>query len=233
MCEVYNGMVTYQPASGAQKARIHMAWTIAGEKVGRHAHATYGRNVYYAYLDPENDHMYNIEGTDLGTHIDNEESDKYCLVLDTEIPERGHFAGLQVSAHYRDNGWPLLHFDNRPARGISSATWTGTNWAFTVITRGAEPRGLEKFGADSFRVYRPEGQNVGTFTTTDAGLNWSRESTIAVGHGVDRVLVIDNAHPDAKLLIMSSGDGDIRVPKRHMLIGKVTEGFEPAYRPKP
>ena len=73
-----NGVSAPGSAGNGQKERIHIAWTICGEKLGKHAHATYGRNVYYAYLDPSNDHMYNVEGIDLGTTIDNEESDKYC-----------------------------------------------------------------------------------------------------------------------------------------------------------
>jgi hypothetical protein len=225
MCEVYNGMVSYQPPMNGQKARIHLAWTIAGEKLGRHAHATYGRNVYYAYLDPETGHMHNIRDEDLGPHIDNVEMDKSCMVLDTGIPERSHLAGLQVSAHYRDNGMPLLHFDNRPAGGISSATWDGSSWKFTVITPGGgEPRGLEKFGPDSFRVYRPRGDNIEVFATTDGGASWAPEATIPVGQRVDRCLVIDNYHPDAKLLITEAGDGDIRVAKRDVFIGKVAGG---------
>jgi hypothetical protein len=232
MCEVYNGKVTYQPTIGAAKARIHLSWTIAGEKAGRHAHATYGRNVYYAYLDPANDHVYNIAGKDLGTHVDKDESDAHCLVLDTGIPTTGHLAGLQVSVHYRDNGAPLLHFDHRAAGGIASATWDGSKWVFTVIEpRAGDPRELEKCGPDAFRVYRPAGKDINVFKTTDAGAHWTLESTIAVGQQVDRVHVIDGFHPDAKLLITEAGDGEIRIPKRDVFIGKVTDGFEPPYRP--
>src|SRR5688572_4865629 len=159
MCEVYNGKVTYQPARNGQPAKIHLAWTIAGEKLGKHAHATYGRNVYYAWLNPANDHLYNIKGFDLGTTIDKNELDQYCLVLDTGIPETGHLAGLQVSVHYRDNGSPLIYFDNQTMGGPGSATWTGTKWEFSQIgNRNADnrelrdPRELEKTGADAFRV---------------------------------------------------------------------------------
>ena len=40
MCEVYNGKVSYQPSLNGQPSRIHLAWTIAGEKRDKHAHAT-------------------------------------------------------------------------------------------------------------------------------------------------------------------------------------------------
>lgn len=155
MCEVYNGKVTYQPAMNGNKAKIHLAWTIAGEKLGKHAHATYGRNVYYAYLDPSNDHLYSIKGKDLGKTIEAKELDEFCQVLDTGIPETGHLAGLQVSVHYRDNGLPLIYFDNQVGGGPGSATWDGNKWIFASIeTPGnsirdlRDPRELEKFGAD-------------------------------------------------------------------------------------
>ncbi|AWI10719.1 hypothetical protein CKA38_14330 [Ereboglobus luteus] len=248
MCEVYNGKVTYQPASadGKQPARIHIAWTIAGEKLGRHAHATYGRNVYYAWLNPANDHLYNIEGRDLGTHIDNKEMDEHCLVLDTGIPEKGHRAGLMVSAHYRDNGAPLIVFDSYHHNGLSSATWDAAKreWRFTRIAGHIDPRETEKTGPDSFRVYRPEGRAVRIYETTDGGAQWREAGVIAIPENlgevdfvdnarggqsgkttprkvrsaIDRIHVIDNAHPDAKFLLTQSGDGTIREAKRNVYI---------------
>lgn len=227
MCEIYNGKVTYQPPIGDRKARIHLAWTIAGEKLGKHAHATFGRNVYYAYLDPLNDRLYNIEGRDLGTHIDNEESDRHCLVLDTGIPERSHLAGLQVSVHYRDDGRPLIHFDHRLAGGISSATWDGSAWAFTLIEKsGGDPRELEKLGPDSFRVYRTARDRIKTFRTDDGGATWRPETVFLVGHAVDRCLAITDAHPAAKLLITEAGDGSMQVAKRDVFIARMTSAAD-------
>ncbi|WP_114781914.1 BNR-4 repeat-containing protein [Botryobacter ruber] len=232
MLEIYNGKVTYQPAFGDQKAKIHIAWTIAGEKLGKHAHATYGRNLYYAYLDPSNDHMYSISGKDLGTTIDNNEADAECMVIDTGIPEKGHMSGLQVSAHYRDNGFPIIHFDNVKQGGSSSATWNGKAWVVSQITpAGGDPREIEKFGPDSFRVYRPKGKEIAVYKTTNGGLSWELETTAHVGQQVDRVHVIENAHPDAKLLITEAGDGEIRQANRDVFIGKVTANYEPPYKP--
>jgi hypothetical protein len=228
MCEVYNGKVTYQPAMNGQPAKIHLAWTIAGEKSGRHAHATYGRNVYYAWLNPANDHLYNIKGVDLGTTIDNIELDKYCLVLDTGIPETGHLAGLQVSVHYRDNGYPLIYFDDQIHGGPGSATWNGTSWAFSQIGKKKnddrelrDPRELEKIGADAFRVYKPAGKNINVYKTINAGKSWQLETMIPTSVEVDRVYVITNANKNAYLLITAAGDRDTDVPKRDVFIGRM------------
>lgn len=228
MCEVYNGKVSYQPAMNGQPARIHLTWTLAGEKLGKHAHATYGRNVYYAWLNPDNDHLYNIKGVDLGATIDHEELDRYCLVLDTGIPETGHMAGLQVSVHYRDNGFPLIYFDNQIMGGPGSATWNGSRWVFAPIggknnddRELRDPRELEKIGAESFRVYKPAGRKIHVYKTVNAGHTWKLETVIPVEAEVDRVYTIKNAHHNAKLLITEAGDRDITTPKRDVFIGKL------------
>jgi len=211
-----------------QPAKIHLAWTIAGEKSGRHAHATYGRNVYYSWLNPANDHLYNIKGVDLGTTIDNIELDKYCLVLDTGIPETGHLAGLQVSVHYRDNGYPLIYFDDQIHGGPGSATWNGTSWEFSQIGKKnnddrelRDPRELEKIGADAFRVYKPAGKNINVYKTINAGKSWQLETMIPTSVEVDRVYVITNANKNAYLLITEGGDRNIDVPKRDVFIGRM------------
>lgn len=228
MCEVYNGKVSYQPSSKGKPAKIHLAWTIAGEKLGNHAHATYGRNVYYAWLNPANDHWYSIRGVDLGVTIDNEEMDTDCLVLDTGIPETGHRAGLQVSVHYRDNGAPLIYFDNQTMGGPGSATWNGSSWTFAPIGEKnsddrelRDPRELEKIGPDSFRVYKPAGKKINVYKTVNAGKSWTLETVIPVDAEVDRVYAITNAHPEAKLLITEDGDRDIQIPKRDVFVGKL------------
>jgi hypothetical protein len=230
MCEVYNGKVSYQPpARDAQgkmlgKGRVHVAWTICGEKLGRHAHATYGRNVYYAWLDPANDHIYNVQGRDLGTTIDAAEADAHCLVLDTGIPRRGHAAGLQVSAHYRDDGTPIVYFNHRDGGGLSTASWRDGRWRITPIGVGAgEPRELEKIGPDAFRVYRPDGPRVRVLRSDDAGGSWVAEPAIDVGRRVDRVYVIDDFAPEAKLLITEAGDGTLTEGTRDVFIGRIAQ----------
>lgn len=204
MMEVYNGQVSYQPGDGKNAGRIHLAWTICGEKAGKHAHATYGRNVYYAYLDLSNDHLYNVEGRDLGTTIDNVESDKYCLALETPIPERGHSAGLQISVSFRDNGAPLIHYSYPAEHGGRLATWDGNKWNHTSFGAVGEPRGIEKLGPESFRIYSTMGKGVVTHTTTDGGLTVNRELEIETPVSLSRCYVISDARPELKLVMFST-----------------------------
>lgn len=242
MTEVYNGKVTYEPPHGNQKAKIHLTWTICGEKVGKHAHATYGRNVYYAYLDPENDHLYNVSGVDLGTTIDCYESDEHCLVWDSGTQEPGqpmHLAALQISVTYRDNGLPLIYFFNAKENAAMTSTWdiADKKWTFSRIAKAdgprdsGEPRDIEKIGPESFRVYRPSGTDINVFKTKDAGANWEFETTIPVGQRISRVFAVDNFHKDAKLLLTEDGDATLDVGARDVFIGAVTAEFEPPYYP--
>ena len=222
MMEVYNGKVTYEPATENSKEKIHLAWTICGEKLGRHAHATYGRNIYYAYLDPSNDHLYNIHGEDMGKSLDAETADKHCLVWDTGIPERGHYAGLQISVHYMDGGFPIIHYSNQKENCASTAGWDGEKWNFTNFDRVGDPREIEKIGPRSFRIYRlaPGSQGIITYRTDNGGLSWSKDGEFHVGSVLARCFVIDNYHPDIKLLLTEDGPVDLQNPNRDVWVAK-------------
>ena len=219
MMEVYNGKVTYEPGGDGKKEKIHLAWTICGEKAGKHAHATYGRNVYYAYLDPTNDHLYNIDNVDLGTTIDNEESDKYCLVLDTGIPEKGHAAELQISVQSLASGMPLIHFSSRLHDNLVTARYDERKWTFTPVgNEKGEPRELEKVQGDTFRIYYPSGTNINVYLSENGGQTWNLETVIPIGQKISRTYIIDNYRPEVKLLMTEDGDGDIRVAKRDVFV---------------
>jgi hypothetical protein len=223
LTEIYNGKVTYEPAHGGQKAKIHVAWTLAGGGPGSHAHATYGRSVYYAYLDPTNDRMYSAAGVDLGPTITNSEMEANCKVLETGCSNCGHQAALQVSAHYLDNGNPIIiysHLNN----GFSSSVWNGSAWVKRVITTAeGEPRDLFKFGPSQFKAFRGSGNTCQYYRTMDGGLSWSLEGSVTAPHSADRCNVIVNHHPDLKLFMEErAAGGDTSV-------ARVTSGFEPWY----
>ena len=204
MTEVYNGQIAYQPADSAGHGRIHLAWTICGEKAGRHAHATYGRNVYYAYLDLSDDHMYNVEGRDLGTTIDKDESDLYCLALETPIPDTGHSAGLQVSVHFCDDGSPVINHEFPRGGEGRIIRWDGKKWLHTPYPGKGEPRGLEKIGPRSFRIYSTMPPGLVTFVTDDGGATVRREAEVATPVGLSRCYPIADARPELKLLMFSN-----------------------------
>jgi hypothetical protein len=230
LTEIYNGKITYQPAQGEQKARIHLAWTLAGGGPGRHEHDAYTRNVYYAYLDPSNDHLYDVAGRDLGTTIDNAEGEMNCKAVDTGCSNCAHQAGYQVSVNYNDDGTPLILFGHS-SNGLTAVRREGGAWAQKVITpQTGEPRDIAKFGARSFQAFRTTGNTCLVYRTTDGGATWKEETTIQAPHPVGRCHVIENHHPDVKIFMEQnpgSGGGDTST-------ARVTAGYVPPYgRPTP
>jgi hypothetical protein len=225
LTEIYNGKITYQPAQGAQKARIHLAWTLAGGGPGSHQHDAFTRNVYYAYLDPTNDHLYDIKGTDLGTSIDNNEGETKCKALDTGCSNCDHQAGYQVSVNYNDDATPVILFTHS-GKGLTTVRWDGNAWTSNLVTSMAgEPRDIFKFGARSFQAFRTAGNTCQVFRTTDGGATWRQEATVTAPHAVGRCHVIENHHPDVKLFMEQSpaeGAGDTST-------AKVTAGHVPPY----
>jgi hypothetical protein len=227
LTEVYNGKVSYQPAIGNVKAKIHLAWTLAGGGPGQHGHATYGRNVYYAYLDPSNDHMYSADGRDLGTTIDPMEGEMYAKPLDTGCSNCGHQASLQVSVSYKDDGNPIVVFGHL-TKGLTSLSWNGSAWVERVVTsQKGEPREVNKFGPSSFKAFRTAGSTCQVFRTTDGGESWTMETVIEAPHPVGRCHVIDNAHPDVKVFLEENPGGD----GGDTSVARVTAGYDPPYTP--
>ena len=145
-----------------------------------------------------------MEGRDLGTTVDNIEADKYCLALETPIPERGHSAGLLVSVHFRDNSYPVIHYNYPSEGGGRLATWDGKKWCHTSFAAAGEPRGIEKLGPEKFRIYSTMGKGVVTHITDDGGMTVRREKEIATPVSLSRCYVIKDARPELKLLMFSN-----------------------------
>jgi len=228
LTEIYNGKISYEPAHGGGKAKIHIAWTLAGGgSAGHHEHDAFTRNIYYAYLDPSNDHLYSIKGEDLGTTVDDQESETKARVLDTGCSNCAHQTGYQISVNYLDDGSPLIlfgHYQN----GLTSVRWDGNAWATKVVTPGlGEPREINKIGPRSFQAMRTTGNTCLVYRTVDGGATWAMEATVTAPHPVGRCHVITNAHPDVKLFMEQnpdSGSGGTST-------AKVTAGFVPTYAP--
>ena len=227
LTEIYNGKISYQPAAGGQKARIHIAWTLAGGGPGNHEHDAYTRNIYYAYLDPANDHLYDLSGRDLGPSVDNAEGEMYCKALDTGCSNCAHQTGYQISVHHNDDGTPLILFGHY-MNGLTAVIREGSAWQTRIVaTATGEPRDINKIGPRSFQAFRGAGNTCVVHRTTDGGLTWRQETTIAAPHAVGRCHVIDDYHPDVKVFMEQN------TPGGGTSTARVTAGFAPAYRAGP
>jgi hypothetical protein len=219
LTEIYNGKISYQPAQGDRKAKIHIAWTLAGGGPGGHEHDAYTRNIYYAYLDPTNDQLYDINGKDLGTSIDNAEGEMSCKALDTGCSNCAHQTGYQISVSYNDDGTPLIlfgHFMN----GLTAVRREAAAWQAKVVTpQTGEPRDINRIGPRSFQAFRSAGSTCVVHRTTDGGATWRMEATIAAPHPVGRCHVIENHHPDVKIFMEQN------TPGGDTSTAKVTSGF--------
>jgi hypothetical protein len=223
LTEIYNGKISYQPARGGQKAKIHISWTLAGGGPGQHQHDVYTRNIYYAYMDPTNDHLYDITGRDLGTSVDNNEGEMYCKALDTGCSNCAHQTGYQISVSYDDDGSPLMlfgHYQN----GLTAVRREGTAWMAKVVTpQTGEPRDINHIGPRTFQVFRTMGNTCIVHRTSDGGATWRQEAVVTASHTVGRCHVVDNYHPDVKLFMEGNvAGGDTST-------AKVTAGFAPPY----
>ena len=227
LTEIYNGKISYEPAHGTQKAKIHIAWTLAGGGPGQHVHDAFTRNIYYAYLDPTNDHLFSIRGRDLGTSIDDIEGEADARVLDTGCSNCAHQTGYQISAHYNDDGTPLIMFGHYQ-NGLTAIRWDGTAWQQKVVaTANAEPRDINKIGPQSFQAFRSSGSTCVVYRTTDGGSNWAQETIIRAPHPVARCHVIQNGSPEVKVFMEESPD----VSGGGTSTAGVTAGFAPSYQP--
>jgi hypothetical protein len=219
LTEIYNGKISYQPAKGDQKAKIHLAWTLAGGGPGQHQHDVYTRNIYYAYLDPTNDNLYDVNGKDLGPSIDNAEGEASCKALDTGCSNCAHQTGYQISVTYEDDGRPLMLFGHY-MNGLTAVRREGTAWVARVVTPAlGEPRDINRIGPGAFQAFRSAGSTCVVHRTTDGGNTWRMETTIAAPHPVGRCHVIDNHHPDVKIFMEQN------TPGGDTSTAKVTSGF--------
>jgi hypothetical protein len=223
LTEIYNGKISYQPARGDVKARIHIAWTLAGGGPGKHEHDAFTRNIYYAYLDPATDHLYDIGGRDLGTTIDDAEAEMSCKALDTGCSNCAHQTGYQISVSYNDDSSPLILFGHY-MNGLTAVRRQAAGWATKVVaTDTGEPRDINRIGPGAFQAFRSAGNTCVVHRTTDGGETWRLETTITAPHPVGRCHVIDNHHPDVKLFMEQNTIGG------GTSTAKVTSGFAPHY----
>jgi hypothetical protein len=223
LCEIYTGKITYQPAGDSVNARIHIAWSLAGGGPDHHEHGLYRRHVYYAWMDPADEHLYDIRGNDLGTDIDDSEAENQCKVIDTGLPPDGEDVGYQVSVHFCDNGDPVIIYRHV---GFDCAWWNGTGWSIsTIYAAGNEPRDIEKTGPESFRTYRTAGKSVYIFRTADGGRYWEQEDKITAPVGLARCYVIGNYRPELKLLLteMADDSNNVEAGSRDIFTGGIAD----------
>ena len=109
-----------------------------------------------------------------------------------------------MSVHYRDNSYPVVHYQYPEENAARLSTWDAGEWKHLTFEAKGEPRGIEKLGPESFRIYATMGRGAVTFVTNDGGRSVKKEGEIVTPVSLSRCYWIENARPKLKLLMFSN-----------------------------
>jgi len=132
---VYTGFMEYNDN------KIHMTWT--------YTYTAYGNrhNVFYAYLNLADSHMYSASGVDLGTMITTAEAETYCMVRNTGS-NRTTTPALHIDSS--GNPWIIYIEGTDPTYRFYHTRWTGSAWTAPVsITTTDDVYNYEDFKINS------------------------------------------------------------------------------------
>ncbi len=97
--------------------KLHMVW--------KYYDPPESKNVYHAYLDTADGHMYSMDGTDLGTSITEAESNANCIAIDS-----GEYDTHPFAMHLDGDGYPyiIVNIETDTGRDIRFTRWNGSEW---------------------------------------------------------------------------------------------------------
>ena len=103
-----------------KNGKIHIAWTYIPD-----ASVDVRKNIYHAYLNLADGHLYAMDGTDLGEKVEKTEADAYCLVESS-----GDYEANRPVLHLDEDGNPILIYPFEEASGwtFHFARWNGQSW---------------------------------------------------------------------------------------------------------
>jgi len=178
-----------------------MAWTFYDETISRNT------NIYHGYLNLTDEHMYSMNGTDLGTGISFAEAESNCKIVSEVTYDLWDFPIVKLD----NNNYPHIAYWKKEvdtARHIYHISWNGASWN-TSGEIGATPS------------LHPVDISVNTASDIDAyvcfnnenlekwhwnGSSWSKTSTIIDGGGTGNVISVSAAEVSvSKFTIRNSG----------------------------
>lgn len=146
------------------------------------------RDLYYAYLNISDDHIYNVTGYDFGADLSFVELDK-CTVVDSGTDFIDH-----ATTHHDSNGYPYLIYSNGtdmtdayfPA---SFVKWTGSTWSVPETITMTDGRNHHDFiihSSSNIELYLVANSSEGTGEIYGGdieqwdwnGVSWSYDYTV-------------------------------------------------------
>lgn len=228
--EIYYDCPRHEPAMSGRPERFAIGFTKSGGGPNITKHNHFHKDAHFVYFYPEDDTFSNVEGENLGHHVDYWEMKK-TVMFDSGPLERNveakylRITGYYYAPSFDDQGYPIVLYNFN--RTVKSARWNGLNWNHEVV-RADSPDNLfdiEKLGPSSFRAYVTSG-NVFAFETFDGGRSWEQVNVFKVpgGQNITKVMRIENPHPSMQLLAM---ENDICAPR---LVETVDDGCAQSYK---
>lgn len=186
-----------------QNNKIHLTWCEA-----KHYDITdKRRNVYYAYLNLSNHHLYSINDDDLGTCINLSESNDYCMVFDTSsssVDKSSNHMHIDLD----DDGNPYIIFqhDDGTNRYWKFARWTGDSWNISTICPSADLRfydgRIKVYSSNDIDVYITNGS---IYKYHYDGSSWT-SSLIYSDTKINNVALVESARDELKIIFTQGQD---------------------------
>jgi len=181
MINVYTGSLNdrvYLLAGGAEyesaSNRIHLAWVRHYDTSGLRL------NLYYAYLNLNDNKMYAIDGTNLGSTIDETQADAHCKAADS-----GTYATNQARVRVDSAGKPYIIYDENTVSGWQYlfTRWTGSAWSAPATITSSRDAACEFFihSSTDIEAYLIPTADHPLEQWSWNGATWSKVSTIMPG----------------------------------------------------
>ena len=155
---------------------IHLSWCRSDSGDTSRLH------IYHAFLDLDDDHMYNMASDDLGTTISEAEGDTYCRVVNSGSNERNN-----PTLHLDSSGNPYMLY---PAEDSSvwkcgfiyyNSSWQSESMICTINDKYSWPDFIIN-GSTDIEAYITVGgtsESSGDIDKYDYNGSWSKDTTLA------------------------------------------------------
>ncbi len=173
--EIYLGKVVHESAHDSIPEKFHLVWCISGGA----GHDTDHRNLYYAYFKVSDNHMYDVDDTDLGVCIDDTEGENNCLVVNTGAPA-GKDVGYIPLVAVNSTGYPILSYHDMVNDKWITVPWNGSAWNSYDIVSSANlgVADMEAEGTNVAKVFIRDGNDLEYYKSSNWGETWALEKTI-------------------------------------------------------
>jgi len=204
-------------------SKIHLAWCYLDYSVGKRL------NVYHAYLNLSDFHLYSMDGTDLGTTITKDEADTYCLVYSS-----GGAATNFPKVRLDSSGTPYIIFVNDDSGAKFKYTkWNGSSWDTPTVITSTD----DVFNSHDFYVHSSSnielyligsglsGRGGDVEKWTFDGSSWTKVATIisesSQGKPLNNPVFVYNFDSDLKVVFSEAygGGTDYTTPQKVFAYG--------------